>query len=64
MNPPTARQLEIARLLDQGLTHSEVADQLGITAHTVKATLRELKWKLGVGKNRLVCPALRSKGLL
>jgi DNA-binding CsgD family transcriptional regulator/tetratricopeptide (TPR) repeat protein len=44
----TVRQVEVLRLLAQGLTNQEIAKQLGITAQTVHAHLRSMYSKLSV----------------
>jgi DNA-binding NarL/FixJ family response regulator len=46
--PPTPRQLEIERLLVDGLMQKEIAGQLGISLSTVDAHRRALYAKRGV----------------
>lgn len=45
---PTERELQILRLLDEGLSNGEVADRLVLTEGTVKWHLHNLYAKLGV----------------
>ena len=45
------RQTEVLQLIAEGMTNSEIGDQLGITERTVKAYAQELYTKLGV-RNR------------
>jgi DNA-binding NarL/FixJ family response regulator len=42
------RQLEVARLKAKGLTHQEIADELGMTVATVKTTANNIYNKLDV----------------
>jgi len=44
----TAREVEVLRLIAQGLTDAQVAEQLVISTHTVHAHLRAIYGKLGV----------------
>lgn len=46
--PLTARELEIAALVAQGLTNGEIAGKLWITQNTVKQALKRMFKKLGV----------------
>jgi len=45
----TPRQLEVLRLVTQGLRNSEIADHLTISEQTVKTHVAHLLEKLGVG---------------
>ncbi|MBD2139656.1 LuxR family transcriptional regulator [Anabaena sp. FACHB-1237] len=47
-SPLTARELEIAELVSQGLTNSEIASKLWITQNTVKQALKRMFKKLDV----------------
>ncbi|MBG0744807.1 GAF domain-containing protein [Cylindrospermopsis raciborskii LB2897] len=47
-SPLTARELEIAELVAQGLTNGEIAGQLWISQNTVKQSLKRMFKKLGV----------------
>lgn len=64
MNEPTARQLQIARLINDGMSIPEAAAHLNVNPTTVKNAMLYLRKKLGVEKTRHVGPALREKGLL
>jgi len=44
----TAREVEVLRLVAQGLSNAEIADQLIISLLTVKAHMRSLYNKLGI----------------
>jgi two-component system, NarL family, response regulator LiaR len=45
----TAREQEVLHLLASGMTYSNMAQQLGITAETVKKHLKNIYRKLEVG---------------
>ena len=42
------RQLEVARLVSEGLSNKEIASDLGISTHTVRHTLSVIFQKLAV----------------
>ena len=44
----TAREVEVLRLLAQGLTDAQIAEQLVLSLHTIHAHLRTIYSKLGV----------------
>ena len=44
----TERQLEVARLAARGLTDREIADELGLSPHTVHTHLRNIFVRLGI----------------
>ena len=44
----TAREIEVLRLVTQGLTYTQIAEQLIISPRTVDAHLRSIYGKLGV----------------
>jgi DNA-binding CsgD family transcriptional regulator len=48
VSPLTARELEIAELVAQGLTNAEIGEQLWITQNSVKQALKRMFRKLGV----------------
>ena len=58
----TRRELEVLRLLSQGLTNAEIATRLFITPSTAKVHVRNIFAKLGV-RTRLQA-ALRAHELL
>lgn len=45
----TPREIEILRLIEQGLTNQQIASRLSLTLHTVKNHVHNLLGKLGVG---------------
>jgi DNA-binding NarL/FixJ family response regulator len=56
----TASELVIARLVAQGLTNREVAEQLVVSPHTVRFHLSGVYRKLGVSEREAIGPALRA----
>lgn len=61
----TNRQLEIARLIAEGLTYDEMGERLGISPRTVKAHTDVIRLKLGgLGKKRDIPRVLRDLGLM
>lgn len=58
----TYRQLEVARLIAQGLTYEEIGARLGVSARTAKAHGDTLRWRLGVTRKRHIPAALRNLG--
>ena len=44
----SAREVEVLRLLAQGLTDAQIAEQLVLSLHTIHAHLRTIYSKLGV----------------
>lgn len=53
-NPCTVREQEIIRLLLQGMTNKEIAQQLGIVEDTVKKHLQHVYNKFGVRRRALI----------
>jgi ATP/maltotriose-dependent transcriptional regulator MalT len=49
-SPLTLRELEVARLVAQGLTNREIAEQLRITARTAGSHLEHISTKLGTSR--------------
>jgi PAS domain S-box-containing protein len=59
----TARQVDVLRLLAQGLANKEIASRIGISESTVKNTLQQLFAKADVRtRSQLVCVALEQYG--
>lgn len=48
IEPLTGRELEVLRLLEEGLSNEDIARKLALTLNTVKAHLRSIFGKLGV----------------
>ena len=46
LEPLTARELEVLRLLSDGMTNKEIASRLGITEHTIKFHVNAILGKL------------------
>lgn len=61
---PSAREVELLSLLDQGLANQQLADRLGLSLATVKWHLRNLYAKLGVGNRSAALAKARSLNLL
>ena len=57
----TAREIEVARLVGQGLSNQEIADKLGVSFFTARNHVERLLVKLGVG-GRAKVAALLSGG--
>lgn len=49
MTPITPRELDVARLVNQGFSNREIAHRLGITEVTVKSHVHRLTCRLAVG---------------
>ncbi|WP_313811724.1 LuxR C-terminal-related transcriptional regulator [Glutamicibacter sp.] len=60
----TSRELELLKLLPSLATISEIADDLQISANTVKTHIKSIYRKLDVGTRREAISAARSTGLL
>lgn len=50
----TEREKEIANLVMNGLTNKEIASRLFISAHTVKANLENIYYKLNISNRVLL----------
>lgn len=61
---PSAREVELLSLLDQGLANQQLADRLGLSLATVKWHLRNLYAKLGVGNRSAALAKARALNLL
>lgn len=60
----TERELEIVRLMAQGRTSEAIADQLTISANTVRTHLQNIFSKLGVHSKLEAVAAANARGLL
>lgn len=56
----TAREIQILRLLESGLSNQEIADQLYIALHTVKNHVHSVLNKLGVSTRAAAAAYVRS----
>ncbi len=59
----TPRQVQIIKLIDEGLTYEEMGDALGIAPRTVKAHADTIRIKLNVNRKRHIPKALRERGI-
>src|SRR4029079_17746314 len=48
--PLTARELEVARLIGEGMTNAEIADSLGIAPKTASSHVEHILAKLGASR--------------
>jgi len=63
--PLTARELQVAELIERGLTNRDIGRELGIRTGTVKIHLKHIFEKTGVrGRYGLALSGLRAKGLV
>ncbi|MCM0678365.1 LuxR C-terminal-related transcriptional regulator, partial [Micromonospora phytophila] len=60
----TARQLEVLRLLADGLSNAQIARQLTVSAKTVDHHVSAILGKLGVASRGLAAAAARDRGLV
>lgn len=60
----TVREVEVARLLDEGLSNKQIALRLRIELPTVKHHVHHILEKLGVGRRSEAVVRLRQQGLL
>lgn len=58
------RQLEVAYLLDEGLTYIEIGERLGISPTTARQHVRDMRLKFGVTHKRHLPHILRELGLI
>lgn len=59
----TERQLEAAKLIADGLTLDEIADEMGVSSRTARYYSDAVRQKLGVRRKRLIGAELRARGL-
>jgi LuxR family maltose regulon positive regulatory protein len=64
VEPLSKRELEVLSLMAQGLTNIEIAQQIFISAQTVKVHTRNIYGKLGVNSRRQAVTKARVLGLL
>jgi WD40 repeat protein/DNA-binding CsgD family transcriptional regulator len=64
IEPLTDRELDVLRLMAQGLSNREIAEQLVIALSTVKWYVRQIYGKLGVSKRRQALVAAQHLNLL
>ncbi|MBN2048270.1 MAG: hypothetical protein JW750_10545 [Anaerolineaceae bacterium] len=64
IDPLSERELEILRLIHEGLTNQEISDCLFITLHTVKKHTSNLYAKLGVNSRTRAISRARELGIL
>jgi LuxR family maltose regulon positive regulatory protein len=58
------REIEVLGYLPTMLTAGEIADELWLSVHTVKAHLRSIYSKLGVSRRRAAVDLARRRGIL
>ena len=63
-NKLSKRQKQLIVMLDRGLSNREIADELGISEHTVKVHLWRLFRRLGVKSRTQTIHYARTHGLL
>lgn len=64
MHEFTKEQLQLGRLIEEGLTYSEIGARLGINPRTVKTQTDKVRWMLGVRHKRQIPKVMRDLGLL
>lgn len=64
MHELTARELEVARLLSEVKTFSEIGTELGISPRTVKQYADSTRLKLGVSRSRDIPRVLKELGVI
>ena len=62
--PLTAREFQIARLVTEGRTNVEIAEELGIARKTVSAHLEHIFAKLGIGRRAEIAAWTASRPVL
>jgi len=60
----TPRELQVLRLIAQGMTLSEVAGALGVSINTIKTQVKRVYERLGVGSRVAAASEARRRGLL
>lgn len=64
VEPVSARELEVLRLIDQGLTNTDIAARLTVAPSTVKTHINNIYGKLGVQTRTQALKRARELGLL
>lgn len=64
IEPLSAREMDVLRLLTRGLSNKQIAAELFITEHTVKYHLRAILGKLGVANRTEAVTSALQKGLV
>jgi DNA-binding CsgD family transcriptional regulator len=64
VEPLSGRELEVLRLIDQGLSNQEIADRLVVAASTIKTHINNIYGKLGVQTRVQVIHRAQELGLL
>jgi LuxR family transcriptional regulator, maltose regulon positive regulatory protein len=64
IEPLSGRELDVLRLMAEGLTYQEVADRLVVSVNTVRFHVKSLYGKLGVDKRIAAVERARTLGLM
>ena len=62
-NPLSQRELEVLKLIAQGNSNQQIAEQLFISLHTVKTHARRIHSKLGVERRTQAVAKAKTLGL-
>ena len=60
----TARELEVVRLVVRGYSTQQMADELGVSRHTIRTHVQQVLRKLGVHGRGKVARAAATAGLV
>lgn len=64
MQEISPREIEVAKLIDRGMTYDEIGKELGISPRTAKAITDRLRLKINVQKKRHIPGVLKELGVL